>query len=79
MTHSASIDPDWAAKLVASLPPLATVAEVTAVLRCSRRTVHRLAAAGRLRNLRHNGTGSSRLLFPRDDVADYLRSLDLAA
>ena len=66
---------DWATDTAAGLPPLATVDEVSAVLRMHPRTCKRRIAAGRLKAIRSRIAGSSRVLVARAAVAAYLASL----
>ncbi|HVY27034.1 MAG TPA: helix-turn-helix domain-containing protein [Polyangiaceae bacterium] len=66
--------PDWIAETVAELPALATVKETASVLRTTPRNLRRHVAAGRLRAIRAEETGSSRVLFPRSEVARFLRA-----
>jgi excisionase family DNA binding protein len=68
-------NPTWIVEMLEGLPPLLTTAEATTVLRMSRRHLYRLVAAGRLFRIRPNGSGSARLLIPRESVEAYLRSL----
>lgn len=72
-THAAPTD--WIEDALAALPPLVTVAEAMTVLRTSRRNVYRLTATGRVKALRDQPAGSSRLLIPRSELARYLRAL----
>lgn len=71
-------DPDWITDVIAKLPTLLTVAEVTGVLRTSRRNLYRLTAAGRIHTLRASESGSSRLLIPRASLESYLRGIEVA-
>lgn len=66
---------DWIAEAVAELKPLVTGAEAADALRVSRRTLARYVATGRLRALRADDAGSSRVLIPRSEVARFLRGL----
>jgi excisionase family DNA binding protein len=75
---SAAQRADWITEAVASLPPLASASEASALLRCSPRQLRRLVAAGRLAGIRACETGSSRLLVPRASIERYLRGLDPA-
>ncbi len=70
---------DWIAETVAALPPLVTVKEAMHLLRSSKPTVYRLAAAGRLRAVRASERGSSPMLFPRSELERFLRSLEVVA
>jgi excisionase family DNA binding protein len=63
---------DWIQETVAELPPLATVKEAAAVLRTTPRNLRRHVASGRLRAIRAEGNGSSRVLFPRAEIARFL-------
>ena len=72
-------DSDWVTETVAALPPLATVQEVCAVLRTSRRNLYRLLSSGKLNAVRPSEAGSSPHLIPRAEVARYLQSLVRAA
>ncbi|MES1186900.1 MAG: helix-turn-helix domain-containing protein [Myxococcales bacterium] len=60
---------DWIAETVADLPPLATAAEAAKALRTSPRNLRRHVAAGRLKALRAEEAGSSRVLIPRAEIA----------
>lgn len=71
-THT---DPDWLEDALGGLPPMLTVDEAMAVLRCSRRQVYRLTSTGRVPALRARATGPSRLLIPRAGLRDYLAGL----
>ncbi len=67
---------DWISDAVSGLEPLATVAEVAAVLRQSRKNVYRVIASGDLHALRpHGGKGGSRYLIPRASLEAYLRAM----
>lgn len=66
---------DWIGDVLASLPPLCTTAEAAKALRTSRRNLYRLTSAGRIRAVRREHAGSSRLLIPRTEIERYLRSL----
>ena len=72
---SAPEPPAWVAEAVSSLPPLATVAEVGALLRISRRTVERYLASGEITAASRGVGGHGRVLIPRGSVADYLARL----
>lgn len=73
--HAAPTSTDWVEDAVASLPPLAKVPEVIAVLRISNRTLRRLVAAGKIRGVKIGaGSGSDAVLIPRVELARYLRS-----
>lgn len=67
--------PDWIAHAIEGLPALMTAHEAAAALRCSRRTLGRLAATGQLQARRAAHGGSSRLLVPREALAEYLARL----
>ncbi len=69
--------PDWVDEIVAPLQAILTTEETMTVLRCSRRSVTRLIASGRLRSVRQSG--GSRNLIPRSAIAEYLRGLEGAA
>jgi excisionase family DNA binding protein len=60
----------------ATLKPLATVAETCGVLRTSSRNLRRMIATGRLKAIRARERGSSRVLVPRVEIENYLRTLD---
>jgi excisionase family DNA binding protein len=69
-------DPDPPRALdVAELGSLATASEACTVLRCSRRTLARLVATGRLRAAKRAERGSSPLLVPRAELQRYLAGL----
>ncbi|MES1178963.1 MAG: helix-turn-helix domain-containing protein [Myxococcales bacterium] len=70
-----STTPTWVEETIAPLPPVATIKETATALRCSRRSIDRLVASGRLHSVRQEG----RRLIPRSAVAEYLRSLESAA
>jgi len=70
-----SIDNEsWIGEAVASLPPLATAKETAAVLRTTPRNLRRHVIAGRITSVRAELGGSSRVLFPRAEVARFLRA-----
>lgn len=71
-------DFDWISQALADFPPLCTLDECMAVLRCSRRTAYRLTASGRLHSVRAGVAGSARVLVPRSSLEAYLRSLEAA-
>lgn len=71
--------PEWIAEAIAPLPPIATAAEVCAVLRVSRAKVSRLVTTGELRAVRTRESGSARVLIPREAVAAYLATLESGA
>ncbi len=68
--------PDWIEDTLEDLPPLCTTAEAVSLLRTSRRNLYRMVARGRLNALRQESSGSSRLLFPRSELARFLRSME---
>jgi excisionase family DNA binding protein len=69
-------DPDPPRSIdVGELGSLATAAEACGVLRCSRRTLARLVATGRLRAAKRSHGGSSPLLIPRAELRRYLDAL----
>lgn len=72
-------EPSWIAETVAALPPLATMKEAATVLRTTPRNLRRHVAAGRLQAIRAEETGSSRVLFPRAEIARFLRACAGAA
>lgn len=69
---------DWISETVADLPPLTTAAEAAKALRTSPRNLRRHVAAGRLKSLRAEESGSSRVLIPRSEIVRFLRSLEAA-
>jgi excisionase family DNA binding protein len=76
-TRRAPPYPDWIADAVASLPPIARIEEVAAVIRMSRHTILRLIARGQLRAVKGaSASGPARVLIPRAEVARYLQSLE---
>ena len=69
-----STSTDWVAETVSGLKPLATAAEASAALRTSPRNLRRHIAAGRLRAIRAEESGSSRVLIPRCEIERFLRA-----
>lgn len=65
---------DWISEAIGSLPALVTAKEATAVLRCSRRTLAREIARGRIDAVRQ-GDGCAKVLVPRAELARYLEGL----
>lgn len=65
---------DWIAETVAGLPPLVTAKEASTVLRTTTRNLRRHIAAGRIVAIRAEESGSSRVLFPRAEIARFLRA-----
>lgn len=64
--------PTWVTEAVATLPPLATIDETAALLRVSRRSIHRYLAAGTISAAHLGEAGPARVLIPRSSIADYL-------
>ncbi len=60
---------------LSDLPDLLTAEEAAGVLRCSRRTLGRLVASGRLHASRQAADGSSPLLIARKDLTTYMAKL----
>jgi excisionase family DNA binding protein len=69
---------DWISETCASLKPLATAAEAADTLRVSKRTLARYVATGRIKAIRGDDAGSSRVLIPRSEVERFLRGLAAA-
>lgn len=66
--------PEWAADLLATLPPLLTVAHVAVVLNVHHKTVRKLITDRKLVAIRNQlGYGRSRILVPRLCVVQWLR------
>jgi len=71
--------PDWIAETISGLPALTTAAEASAVLRTTPRNLRRHIAAGRIRAIRAEESGSSRVLVPRAELERFLRACAGAA
>lgn len=74
-THESLKPADWITEALRDAPAILTVPEACAILRCGRRNLYRLTAAGRLQGVRAHDSGSARVLIPRASVEHYLRSL----
>jgi hypothetical protein len=66
------MSPVWIQEAVADLPALTTAAEAARALRTSPRNLRRHIAAGRLKAIRAEETGSSRVLIPRLEIVRFL-------
>lgn len=66
---------DWVTEALGDTAAILTAPETCKILRCGRRNLYRLIAAGRIQGLRAHDSGSSRLLIPRASVEAYLRGL----
>ncbi len=75
-TQKSTNAPEWVTETLSGLPDLLTVAEVCATLRCAPRTVYRYIDRGRLKGVRPQESGSSKLLIPRGSVGKFLTSLE---
>lgn len=66
---------DWVDEALAGQPALMDADQTCGALMMSRATLNRRMALGLIRAVRHRDSGSARLIFPRAEVARYLRSL----
>ena len=64
--------PTWAIDAVSELPGLVTKEEAAEFLKVSERTIATLCVSGRLRHVRRSPRGSSRVVIPRQFIAEYL-------
>ena len=74
-THETVKPTDWITEALKDAPAILTVPEACAILRCGRRNLYRLTAAGRLHGVRAHDAGSSRVLIPRASLEAYLRGM----
>ncbi|NRA34569.1 MAG: helix-turn-helix domain-containing protein [Polyangiaceae bacterium] len=66
----------WIDEALRDVPPLSTTLEAMSLLRTSRRNLYRMVARGKIRALRPERSGSSRLLFAKAELARFLRTLE---
>lgn len=66
---------DWIDEVLEPLPDLLTADDCRRLLRCSRRSVARRIATGRLTAIREIETGGARVLIPKPAMRSYLRGL----
>lgn len=65
---------DWIEDALTDVPRLATLEETARLLRCSKRTVTRAIAAGRLGAITLGEGGSAGVRVPRAKLREYLES-----
>ena len=67
--------PTWALDAVAELPGLITKDQAAKFLNTSQRTIATLCLSGDLKHVRRRETGSSKVMIPRQWMAEYLVSI----
>jgi len=77
-TQETAKSADWITEALRGAPAILTAPEACAILRCGRRQLYRLTAAGRLQGVRAHASGSARLLIPRASMEAYLRGLEVS-